>query len=76
MESKLWNSLNPAQHYSLKHQIIKNNELLLNFKLKLRLELIKLTINSGSGGTGRHTILRGWRSQGVRVQVPLSAHLK
>jgi len=25
---------------------------------------------SGSGETGRRTILRGWRSQGVGVQVP------
>jgi hypothetical protein len=27
----------------------------------------------GSGGIGRHTILRGWRPKGVRVQVPPSA---
>jgi len=29
-----------------------------------------MTKKSGSGGIGRHTILRGWRSQGVGVQVP------
>src|SRR3954453_19629154 len=31
---------------------------------------------SGSGGTGRHTILRGWRPKGVGVQIPPSAPYK
>ena len=33
----------------------------------------KQVFKCGSGEIGRHTILRGWRPQGMRVQVPPSA---
>ena len=38
-----------------------------------KLSFINLETVCGNGGTGRRTILRGWRRVGVRVRVPLPA---